>query len=236
MLLDQVVLKDQRLGLGVDDDGVEVVDAAHQLARLQRLRVRPREVRAHPRPQRLRLADVENLTLGVFHQIHAGLRGQVPQLRSDGFRNRHQDLTTSGHISTRIGTRQAPCVPSLRPGPPQSQPAREATHLAEPEQRRDAQIDPAEPAANEHRGQNRVDRREKEAGSPHPTAAPASAAANIRASGPLPAPTCPMRADAASGAGSTTRSRRRSLRRARGRPRRSAIPPRAGGRAPTARA
>ena len=71
-LLDEVVLKRQRLFFVVNDDVLDVGRLAHQRAGLG-LDLDPlHEIRAHPRPQTLRLANVDDLALGVLVQIHSG--------------------------------------------------------------------------------------------------------------------------------------------------------------------
>ena len=78
--LDQVLLQVQRLDLGVGDDHLDVGDALRQpLDRRARVR-RGLEVRAHARPQRLRLADVEHLAALVAEEVDAGLRREPFQL------------------------------------------------------------------------------------------------------------------------------------------------------------
>ena len=78
--LDQVLLQVQRLDLGVRDDHLDVGDPLGQ-ALDRRARVRRRlEVRAHARPQRLRLADVEHLAALVAEEVDAGLRREPFQL------------------------------------------------------------------------------------------------------------------------------------------------------------
>ena len=71
-LLDQVVLERQRLVLVGDRDVVDVDRLAHQRARLRVGLVRLQKVGTHPRPQVLRLADVDHLALGVLVEIAAG--------------------------------------------------------------------------------------------------------------------------------------------------------------------
>ena len=78
--LDQVLLQVQRLDLGVRDDHLDVGDPLRQpLDRRARVR-RGLEVRAHARPQRLRLADVEHLAALVAEEVDAGLRRKPFQL------------------------------------------------------------------------------------------------------------------------------------------------------------
>jgi hypothetical protein len=74
----------ERLHLAAGDDHLEVGDARHE-ARDRGARVAPPllEVRAHARPQRLRLADVEHVAAVVAEQVDARLGGQSFQLFDD---------------------------------------------------------------------------------------------------------------------------------------------------------
>ena len=75
-LLDEIVLQRQRLFFVVNDDVLDVCRLAHQRACLG-LDLDPlHEIRAHPRPQTLRLANVDDLALGVLVQIHSGREGE----------------------------------------------------------------------------------------------------------------------------------------------------------------
>ena len=81
--LDQVLLQVQRLDLGVRDDHLDVGDPLGQaLDRRARVR-RGLEVRAHARPQRLGLADVEHLAALVAEEVDARLRREPFQLLFD---------------------------------------------------------------------------------------------------------------------------------------------------------
>ena len=74
VLLDEVLLGQQRLGLGLDD---EVLDRVDELAQLDEpARGRAREVRGDALADRLGLAHVEHAPAGVAEQVHAGLVGQ----------------------------------------------------------------------------------------------------------------------------------------------------------------
>ena len=65
-LFDQIVLERQCLVLVVDEDVVHIDGLAHQRSRLG-VRLRSlQQIRAHPRPQILRLADVDHLIVGVL--------------------------------------------------------------------------------------------------------------------------------------------------------------------------
>ena len=75
-LLDEVVFERERFTFIVDQDVVDIYRLAHQRTSL-RVSLRGREqIRADTRAQVLRLADVDDLALGVFIEVHAGLRGQ----------------------------------------------------------------------------------------------------------------------------------------------------------------
>jgi hypothetical protein len=79
-LLDEVVLKRQRLVLIVDQDVVDVDRLPHQRSgfgvRLRGLQ----QVRPYPRAQVLGLPDVNHLAVGILVQIHAGPRWQCAYL------------------------------------------------------------------------------------------------------------------------------------------------------------
>ncbi len=59
VLLDEVLLGQQRLGLGVDDERLDLVDHRHQVAAGPRARIG--EMRGDPLADRDRLADVDHL-------------------------------------------------------------------------------------------------------------------------------------------------------------------------------
>jgi hypothetical protein len=73
VLLDEVVLEQQRLALGAGHRHLDVRDLAdhHHQAAVQR----PAEVARHPALQVLGLADVEHRALRVQHAVDAGLEG-----------------------------------------------------------------------------------------------------------------------------------------------------------------
>ena len=78
--LDQVLLEQQRLGLGVGGDELDLLDPLDQPGRLHgRVQVAA-EVRPHPLAQRLGLADVEHLSLPAPEHVHPGLVGQGAEL------------------------------------------------------------------------------------------------------------------------------------------------------------
>ena len=73
MRLDEVELEQQRLGVGVRDGDFHAGGLRHQRLNLG-VHVARLEVGAHPALQVSRLADVENLALGIQHAIHARTR------------------------------------------------------------------------------------------------------------------------------------------------------------------
>ena len=77
LLLDQVVLKRQRLFLVGDDDVVDVDRFAHQGIGLGVLPSPFAEVGRNPAAQVLGLADIDDLAFGVLVEIHAGGGGQA---------------------------------------------------------------------------------------------------------------------------------------------------------------
>ena len=79
VLLDEVLLDEQRLGLGMDDERLDLVDRRDHLAARPQMRSPPApgEVRGDALADRLRLADVDDLALGVAEQVDAGLVGEV---------------------------------------------------------------------------------------------------------------------------------------------------------------
>ncbi len=90
--LDEVLLEMERLDLAAGDDHLDVRDPLGQAADLRAPVGRLLEVRAHARPQRLRLADVKDAAVGVAEQVDARLRRERLQLvfdagGHDGHRN-----------------------------------------------------------------------------------------------------------------------------------------------------
>ena len=75
-LLDEVVFKGQRLVLVGDEDVVEIDGLAHQGAGLGVGLRGFKQIGADPRAQVLGLAHVDDFALGVFVEVHAGLRGK----------------------------------------------------------------------------------------------------------------------------------------------------------------
>src|SRR5262249_28948604 len=72
VLLDQVVLKRERLGFIVDRDPFDVDSLTHQRTGLGILLSCLEKIRSDPRFQALRLAHIDGLALGVLVQINAG--------------------------------------------------------------------------------------------------------------------------------------------------------------------
>ena len=68
--LDEVLLEVERLGLGARDDDLDVVDALDEAGRADP-RVAALEVAAHPRAERLRLPDVQDLARLVAKEVDA---------------------------------------------------------------------------------------------------------------------------------------------------------------------
>jgi len=102
-LLDEVVFQRQRLAFVVDQDVVDIDGLAHQRAGL-RIGLRGFEqIGAHSRAQVLRLADIDDLALGVLVQVHAGLRGQCA------------DFLLQVHLfaAIRVGGRCMPAVTAI---------------------------------------------------------------------------------------------------------------------------
>ena len=81
--LDEVLLEMEGLHLAARDDDLDVGDTLGQLADLDPAVGRLLEVRAHARPQRLRLADVEHRAVGVAEQVDARLGRQGLELVLD---------------------------------------------------------------------------------------------------------------------------------------------------------
>ena len=75
-LLDQVVLENQRLVLGVRDDDFDVDDMRNKKPGLDVFL--PREVRPDPVPQGTCLPDVDDPARRAFHEVHAGLVRILP--------------------------------------------------------------------------------------------------------------------------------------------------------------
>ena len=77
VLLDEALLRQQRLGLGADDDELDVLDRAdHLRVAGAGWHLGLGEVRGDALADRLRLADVDHATLAVAEQVHARLVGQ----------------------------------------------------------------------------------------------------------------------------------------------------------------
>jgi hypothetical protein len=81
VLLDEVLLGEQRLGLGDDHERLDVVDLLGQRGRAVHRRVG--EVAGHPLADRLRLAHVDHAAAPVPEEVHAGLVGKPPALLAE---------------------------------------------------------------------------------------------------------------------------------------------------------
>ena len=101
VLLDQVVLEDQRFLLVRRDQRLEVGEPADQEAHLAAL-VAAAEVAAHARAQALRLADVDDLPVRVLQQVHAG-----PRRRRRARPRRAASLERRSRPSRGVSTRRA---------------------------------------------------------------------------------------------------------------------------------
>ena len=101
VLLDQLVLEEQRLFLARDDDGLQRAEQAiEQGDEGPRVGGAGVEIAAHPVREVDRLADVDDPAGLVLHQVHAGL---IRQLREALFEldRSHQFLSLSGLAQTR---------------------------------------------------------------------------------------------------------------------------------------
>ena len=74
--LDQVHLQDERFEFRADHDPFDIGDLAYQTAGLVVVARIAVEIRTHARAQVDCLADVDDLAVGVFHQVAAGFGGQ----------------------------------------------------------------------------------------------------------------------------------------------------------------
>jgi hypothetical protein len=76
--LDELLLRQQRLGLGLGDEEVDRRDLGTQVAESRHLLLR--EVRRHTLADRARLADVDHPSARVAEDVHARLIGQLAAL------------------------------------------------------------------------------------------------------------------------------------------------------------
>ena len=72
VLLDEVVLQQQGVGLGIDHGILRIGDFRHQDARLRREPLGRHEILRHPLVQVLRLPHINHISLGVIIPINAG--------------------------------------------------------------------------------------------------------------------------------------------------------------------
>ena len=84
MPLDEVLLEVQRLGLALGDDHLDPAHAPDQLVDARARVAAAVEVAAHAGPERLRLADVEDLVALVAKEVHARARRQPSKLAPNG--------------------------------------------------------------------------------------------------------------------------------------------------------
>src|SRR5262249_58483500 len=77
---DEVLLEVERLGLVLRDDHLDVVHPLRKLLDRGAGVMSGLEIRPDPRPQRLRLPDVEHVPLLVAEQVDARPRRQAPEL------------------------------------------------------------------------------------------------------------------------------------------------------------
>ncbi len=77
MALDEGVLQHQGLELAVGDDDVKMVDLGHHGPGLLRVGGQIGKILAHPVFQGLGLAHVDDLALGVLHDVYARLERQA---------------------------------------------------------------------------------------------------------------------------------------------------------------
>ena len=75
--LDEGVLQHQGLKLAVGDDDVKMVDLGHHGPGLLRVGGQVGKILAHPVFQGLGLAHVDDLALGVLHDVYARLERQA---------------------------------------------------------------------------------------------------------------------------------------------------------------
>ena len=113
VLLDEVLLGEQRLGLGLDEDELDVVDRVDHLVVPRRHRVG--EVAGDPLADRLRLADVDDLPARVAEQVDPRAVGQGAALRFEALVARFAGLGGRGHFSSHVRERTCGRNPSLEP-------------------------------------------------------------------------------------------------------------------------
>ena len=77
MPLDEGIFQDQGLKLAVGNDDVKVVDLGHHGPGLFGVGGQIGKILAHPVFQGLGLAHIDDLALGVLHDVYARLEGQA---------------------------------------------------------------------------------------------------------------------------------------------------------------
>ena len=83
VLLYEIRFENERVGLGGNDDRLEVADQSDQVPGLYALELVVGEVAAHPRAQALRFSYVKGRTVPALPQINAGSIGKVWQFCGD---------------------------------------------------------------------------------------------------------------------------------------------------------
>ena len=108
MLLDQVDLKQQRFLLAPGHDVFEIIDVGDQTGRLQIMCAD--KILSHPVLEHLRLADIDDVSSDILHQITARQRRQDGQLVGDLF---HVSHASSPSASARPPSRPDRLRPAL---------------------------------------------------------------------------------------------------------------------------
>src|SRR5439155_6970980 len=115
VVLDEAVLEHQRLDLVGGGDELEVGRPAHELRHARRLGVSSREVLPQPVPQAQRLADVDDLRLGVAKQVNARALRDRLQPRLDRL------FEGNRHVLAILGTRKLRSVSEIQKPAPELQ-------------------------------------------------------------------------------------------------------------------
>ena len=99
--LDQVVFEEDRLELVVGGDEVDPLDLVDEGHRLGVARAAADEVRLHAAAQVARLADVDDLVLGVLVQIDAGAVGELFEASFEAFEAIHEVRSSRCEVRTK---------------------------------------------------------------------------------------------------------------------------------------
>ena len=126
MALDELLLGEQRLGLGLGDEEVDRGDLVGQSAE----RRAAREVAGDALADRARLADVDDPPLAVGEHVDAGRVGQVLALLGDA-PSRRRCRPASGHTAPTVGRR----VIDSRPAAPNGRGPDERSRSPDPSSR-----------------------------------------------------------------------------------------------------